>query len=68
MADAEEKEKKLAAAKKRVRSLSLVHSKSFFELSTTSELTYLILAIVLVRAIEEAEREGQKNRQWNEEG
>ena len=68
MADAEEKEKKLAAAKKRVGGLSLVHSKSSIELSITSEITNLILVTILVRAIEEAEREGQKIRQWNEEG
>lgn len=58
MADAEEKEKKLVAAKKRVGGLSLVHSKSFFGLSSSPIAITLTLFDCPVRAIEEAKREG----------
>ena len=68
MADAEEKEKKVAAGKKRVRGVSLVHCKGFFELLHTSANAKLNLFSYLVRAIEKAEREGQKAWQWDEEG
>ena len=61
MADAEEKEKKLAAAKKRVGGLSLVHSKSFFGLSSSIVATKLTIFIIQFEQLKKQKEKGKKS-------